>query len=45
MLVEAEYKLAITQDNEIRRNGNPERANNTLNYAKDNSEIMRMIEL
>ena len=45
MLVEAEYKLAIKQDNEIRRNGNPERANNTLNYAKDNSEIMRMIEL
>lgn len=44
MLVEAEYELAIKQDNEIRKNGKPERATNTLNYEKDNSEIMRMIE-
>jgi hypothetical protein len=44
MLVEAEYILAIKQDNEIRKNGKSEMATNTLNYAKDNSEIMRMIE-
>lgn len=44
MLVEAEYKLAIKQDNEIRKNGKPEMANNTIYYAIDNAEIMRMIE-
>jgi hypothetical protein len=44
MLVQTEYRLAIMQDNEIRRNGKPEMANNTYNYAKDNEEIFKLIE-
>lgn len=43
MLVEAEYKLAIRQDNEIRRNGST-RDVNASNYKKENEKIMKMIE-
>lgn len=43
MLVEAEYKLAIMQDNEIRRNGKPERATKEENYEKENKEIIDII--
>lgn len=43
MLVEAEYELAIRQDNEIRRNGST-RDVNASNYKKENAKIMEMIE-
>ena len=37
MLVEAEYELAIRQDNEIRRNGST-RDVNASNYKKENAK-------
>ena len=48
MLVEAEYELAIKQDNEIRRNANNRNEKTTMdknadNYEKENEEIMKMI--
>ena len=48
MLVEAEYELAIKQDNEIRRNANNRNEKTTMdtnadNYKKENEEIMKMI--
>lgn len=42
MLVETEYKLAIKQDNEIRRNGSTKDVN-ASNYKKENAKIMEMI--
>lgn len=42
MLVEAEYELAIKQDNEIRRNGSTKDVN-ASNYKKENEKIMKMI--
>ena len=42
MLVEAEYELAIKQDNEIRRNGSTKDVN-ASNYEKENEKIMKMI--
>ena len=42
MLVEAEYELAIKQDNEIRRNGSTKDVNDS-NYKKENEKIMKMI--
>ena len=48
MLVEAEYELAIKQDNEIRRNANNRNEKTTMdtnadNYKNKNEEIMKMI--
>ena len=48
MLVESEYKLAIRQDNEIRRNAKERGERTTMdtnadNYKKENAEIMKMI--
>jgi len=42
MLVEAEYELAIKQDNEIRKNGSTKDVN-ASNYEKENEKIMKMI--
>lgn len=42
MLVEAEYELAIKQDNEIRKNGSTKDVN-ASNYKKENEKIMKMI--